>query len=64
MSDYKKSVNFRMPLKLINIVKIISIKNGNSFNEELIRLVELGVKSFMNQSEINEKLILHSDENS
>lgn len=61
MKESRQLVSFRMPLKLLELVRLISATDGVSVNQELIKLVELGIKTYMNKSFKNEDLILKKE---
>ncbi len=58
MYGIKQTLSLRIPIRLLNIVKIIAKSDEVSVNQELIKLIELGIKNFMDKSINNDELIL------
>lgn len=61
MNDIRQMFCLRIPTRLLKIVKIIATSDDVSVNEEIIRLMELGIKSYMNKSVENEDLVLREE---
>lgn len=61
MKQIRQVISLRIPTRLLKLVKILATNDNVSINEEINRLIEFGIKTYMDKSVKNEDLILNNN---